>query len=66
MKKYWAQWNLIRLVRFVFGIFIIIQAIDTAQWIFIIPGAFLAVLALFNLGCNSSQSCRSTVSKRKS
>lgn len=66
MRKYLANWTLIRLIRFAFGIFIVIHGIDTMQWILIITGALLTLLALFNLGCSSSQSCSSTVTKRRS
>ncbi|QYJ69211.1 hypothetical protein [Flavobacterium litorale] len=45
--------NIPRLLRIVFGILIILQAIDAKQWWLAIPGVFLLVLAALNPGCGT-------------
>lgn len=45
--------NISRLLRIVFGVLIILQAIDAKQWWLGVPGVFLLVLAALNLGCGT-------------
>ena len=46
--------NIPRIIRLVFGVLIILQAIDVKQWLLAIPGVFLILLAVFNKGCGTN------------
>ncbi|AXG73866.1 hypothetical protein DVK85_06275 [Flavobacterium arcticum] len=45
--------NIPRILRLVFGILIILQAIDVKEWLLAIPGVFLLLLAALNTGCGA-------------
>jgi len=46
-----TNWHLMRFIRLAFGIFLIFQAVETHQWIFLVFAAFFLFQALFNQGC---------------
>ncbi|MFK7001597.1 hypothetical protein [Flavobacterium oreochromis] len=54
MKRFFSNWNIIRLFRLALGIFLIFQAVETRQWIFLGFAMFFLFQALFNFGCNSN------------
>lgn len=45
------QWHLMRFIRLAFGIFLIFQAFETRQWIFLGFAGFFLFQAIFNHGC---------------
>ncbi|WP_136666710.1 hypothetical protein [Flavobacterium sp. H122] len=51
MKTIISNWHLMRFIRLAFGIFLIFQAFETRQWIFLGFAAFFLFQALFNQGC---------------
>jgi len=48
------NWSVMRIVRLVFGVIIIFQAVDVGNYWIMIPGVIFIVLALFNTGCDSN------------
>lgn len=46
-----SNWHLMRFIRLVFGIFLVFQAFDTRQWLFLGFAVFFLFQALFNHGC---------------
>ncbi|MDD3005564.1 hypothetical protein [Flavobacterium sp.] len=54
MINYLKNWNIIRILRLVMGIFIIIQGVMYNQWIFVILGGLFSLLPLLNAGCGAS------------
>ncbi len=70
MKEYLKRWNFMRILRLVLGVIIVVQGVQTQEWLFVILGGMFSVLALLNLStCGISNSaCRTpmnTDSKHK-
>lgn len=59
-----TNWHFMRIIRLVFGIFLIFQAVETHQWLFLIFAAFFLFQALFNQGC-SPNGCETNLTKSK-
>lgn len=49
-----SNWHIMRIVRLLFGIFLIFQAVETHQYIFFAFAAFFLFQALFNQGCSAN------------
>jgi hypothetical protein len=60
-----SNWSIFRLIRLIFGIFILIQAIEVQNFWILIPGAIFTLMALFNAGCNSNSCAIPTKTKKK-
>ena len=54
MKNYFRNWNIIRLLRLLVGIFVMIQAVISGEWVFIFLGGLFALMPLMNVGCGAS------------
>lgn len=63
MKGYLRGWTLIRLMRLILGGVVLFQAIQAAEWIFIISGGFLFLMPLLNIGCCGASGCRITTTE---
>lgn len=64
MKNYLQHWNFMRLLRLALGIFIVIQGIQTHDWIFIVLGGIFTILPIFNIGCCGASGCQSAASSK--
>ena len=51
MKINLRHWHTMRIIRLLFGIFLIFQAIDTREWFFFLFAAFFLFQAFANQGC---------------
>ncbi|HFK5521433.1 TPA: hypothetical protein ACG0AP_003869 [Elizabethkingia anophelis] len=60
MIKYLSNWNIIRVLRLLLGLFVIVQGIMDKQWMLIGLGALFALIPLMNMGCSSTAGCRNT------
>jgi len=49
MKNYLRNWNFMRFLRLAMGVFIIVQGVQTQQWLFIILGALFTLMPLLNV-----------------
>lgn len=49
-----SNWHIMRIVRLLFGIFLIFQAVETHQYVFFAFAAFFLFQALFNQGCSAN------------
>lgn len=54
MKNYLKNWNIIRLLRLIVGIFVVIQGIIAREWMFVFLGGLFALMPLMNVGCGTS------------
>lgn len=63
MKNYLKGWNFMRFLRFALGIFIVIQGIQTQEWLFMAMGGIFVLMPLLNIGCCSSRGCVLPTSK---
>jgi len=57
MRNYLRNWNVMRALRLVFGIYIIVQGFQDHQWIFILLGSVFSMLSLLNIGCCGVSRC---------
>ncbi len=51
------NWNLVRVLRLVMGIFLVIEAIKSGMWILVAVGAVFVVMPLLNTGCCATGNC---------
>jgi len=61
---FFSHWHLMRLIRLIFGVFLIFQGIETRQWFFFVFSAFFLFQAIFNQGCGIN-GCEIPTSKSK-
>lgn len=54
-----SNWNFIRLLRLIFGIATIVQAIMAKEVVFGIAGLLFTGMAIFNIGCCGLGGCNS-------
>jgi len=59
------NWNFMRILRLVMGIFIITQGILSNEWSFLLMGSLLSLLAAFNIGCCGTTACSMPTPKHK-
>ncbi|HVX24893.1 MAG TPA: hypothetical protein VHB70_01025 [Parafilimonas sp.] len=57
MRQYLNNWNFIRLLRLALGIIILIEGINTNDWMYIIAGVLFSLMPVFNIGCCGMGSC---------
>jgi hypothetical protein len=65
LKTIFTNWNFMRAIRLILGVFIIIQSFQTQQYIMIIPGVIFALMALFSVGCCGSNGCAIPTKKQE-
>ena len=63
MKNYFRNWDLMRVLRLVLGIFIIVQSIYTKEWLFVLAGAMFTLMPVLNIGCCGVSGCNTPVAK---
>lgn len=59
-QRIFTGWNFQRILFLLMGVVIIIQAVADKQWMVLVPGGYIASMAVFNFGC-ASGSCYSPV-----
>ena len=57
------NWNLMRLLRLMVGIFIIVQSIQTRDWTMGILGILFTIMPVFNIGCCGNSGCTTPIAK---
>lgn len=57
LKNYLRSWDFMRLLRLALGIFVIIQGIETQQWLIALMGALFSLMPLLNIGCCGVSGC---------
>lgn len=65
LNTMFTNWSFIRAIRLVLGIIVILQALFTENYLFLIPGVLFTGMALFNAGCCGSNGCAIPKSKKK-
>lgn len=63
MKGYLRNWNFMRLLRLALGIFIIVQGVQTKEWLLVALGGLFSLMPLLNIGCCGASGCNTLVSK---
>lgn len=51
------NWNLVRLLRLVMGIFLVVEAIKSGMWFLVAVGAVFVAMPLLNIGCCATGNC---------
>ncbi len=57
MNKLLKNWNLMRIIRLALGVIIMIQGVQTKEWIFVVLGGLFSIMPLLNIGCCSTGTC---------
>ncbi|MBC5841786.1 hypothetical protein H8R23_10250 [Flavobacterium sp. F-380] len=57
LKILFTNWNFMRAIRLILGVYIIIQSFQTQQYLMIILGVVFTVMALFSVGCCGNNAC---------
>ncbi len=65
MINYLKNWNFTRAIRLALGIFIIVQGVQTSQWLFVFLGGLFSLMPLMNVGCGSTAGCSTPFTKTK-
>ena len=60
------SWGIMRVLRFIFGVIAIVQAIITMDVILGMLGVLVGGMAFFNIGCCGTNGCDTTYKKTKS
>lgn len=50
-QKIFSNWNTMRAIRLAIGIYIIVQSIQTQEWMFVALGGLFTLMPLLNIGC---------------
>lgn len=61
MKNYLGNWNFMRVLRLVLGIFIIVQGIVAGDWMIAALGGLSSLMPLLNIGCCGVSACNTPV-----
>ena len=56
-QNIFSNWNFFRILRLLLGVMIIVQAIQLKDWMYGLAGLLFSLMALFNTGCCSVNSC---------
>jgi len=64
--NYLKNWDWIRVVRLLIGIFILAEGVRAGIWMFVIMGGLFSLMPLLNIGCSADGSCRVPVRRRSS
>lgn len=57
IRNYFRNWNVIRIIRLVAGIWIAIEGVRSGEWLFVLMGGLFALMPLMNVGCGSTAGC---------
>lgn len=63
MKNFLNNWNIMKVIRLVLGIFIIIQGVIEQQWLLVGLGGLFSLMSLMNIGCCSVSGCNTPIIK---
>ncbi|QGN24308.1 hypothetical protein [Elizabethkingia anophelis] len=63
MKNYLRNWDFMRVLRLALGIFIIVQGVQTKEWLFVALGGLFSLMPLLNIGCCGASGCNTPISK---
>lgn len=64
LKNITSNWNLSRVIRLGFGILIIADGVNKANWQMATLGGLFALLPILNIGCGFGGNCGVPVSKK--
>lgn len=63
MNRVFSNWNLMRVLRLLLGVFIIGEGVNSHEWFFILLGALFTLMPIFNFGCCANNSCQTSINK---
>lgn len=52
-----------RVLRLALGIFIIVQGVQTKEWLFVALGGLFSLMPIMNIGCCGASGCNTPVRK---
>lgn len=57
MKKYFGHWNFMRVLQLAVGVIVIVQSIQSKDWLFVAAGSVFVLMPVFNIGCCGTSCC---------
>lgn len=57
MKNLLKNWNFLRMMRLILGLFILGQGIQSHEWMFILLGVLFTFIPVLNIGCCAGKVC---------
>ena len=57
------NWNVMRFIRLVFGLYVIIQGISHRDMSYLLIGTLFSLMPIFNVGCCSTSGCATPTKK---
>jgi hypothetical protein len=63
MKNYLRNWDLVRVLRLTLAIFILVQGVQTKEWLFVVLGGLFSLIPLLNIDCCGASGCKMPISK---
>ena len=57
MKNLLKNWNLMRVIRLVFGVYVIVQGVSNRDMSYLLIGTLFTLMPIFNIGCCSTSGC---------
>ncbi len=57
MRKVLKNWNVLRVIRFVFGVYVLIQGVYSRDMSYVVIGSLFTLMPVLNIGCCSTSGC---------
>jgi hypothetical protein len=57
MRNVLKNWNLLRVIRLVFGVYVLIQGVYTRDMSYLLIGGLFTLMPVLNIGCCSTSGC---------
>ncbi|WP_336514599.1 hypothetical protein [Pollutibacter soli] len=57
LRKYFTDWNTVKVLRLTLGTFITVDGIVSGEWLFAFAGLVFSVMSLMSVGCCGTSGC---------
>lgn len=57
MRNVLKNWNLMRIIRLVFGVYVIVQGVSNRDMSYLLIGSLFTLMPVLNIGCCSTSGC---------
>ncbi len=57
MRNVLKNWNLMRVIRLVFGVYVIVQGVSNHDMSYLLIGSLFTLMPVLNIGCCSTSGC---------
>jgi len=60
MRNRLKNWNVLRVIRLVFGLYVLIQGVYARDMSYVLIGGLFTLMPVLNIGCCSTSGCATT------